>query len=75
MYRTISCTDLMPRETDRNLLEIFDVIGLCDLVDLWVIRIRKPMILCARSTSSSSEQSVHETWITQREYTKGLFIL
>ena len=28
-----------------------------DLVDLWVIKIRKPMILCARSTSRSREQS------------------
>ena len=33
------------------------VIRLSDLVDLWVIRIKKPMILCARNTSRSREQS------------------
>ena len=33
------------------------VIGFSDLVDLWVIKIKKPMILCARSTSRSNEQS------------------
>ena len=32
------------------------VIGSSELVDLWEIRIKKPMILCARSTSRSSEQ-------------------
>ena len=33
----------------------FHVIGFSDPVDLWVIKIKKPMILCARSTSRSSE--------------------
>ena len=33
------------------------VIGFSDLVDLWVIKIRKPMILCARRMSRSREQS------------------
>ena len=33
------------------------VIAFSDLVDLWVIKIKKPMILCARSTSRSREQS------------------
>ena len=33
------------------------VIGCSDFVDLWVIKIKKPMILCARSTSISREQS------------------
>ena len=33
------------------------VIGFSDLVDLWVIKIKKPMILCAHSTSRPSEQS------------------
>ena len=37
--------------------DIHHVIGFSDLVDLWVIKIKKPMILCARSTSRSSEQS------------------
>ena len=31
--------------------------GFSDLVDLWVIKIKKSMILCARSTSKSREQS------------------
>ena len=33
------------------------LIGFSDLVDLWVIKIKKPMILCACSTSRSREQS------------------
>ena len=33
------------------------VTGFSDLVDLWVIKIKKPMILCARSMSRSREQS------------------
>ena len=33
------------------------VTGLSDLVDLWVIKIKKPMILCAHFTSRSREQS------------------
>ena len=33
------------------------MIGFSDLDDLWVIKIKKPMILCAHSTSRSSEQS------------------
>ena len=32
-------------------------IGFSDLVDLWVIMTKEPMILCARSTSRSHEQS------------------
>ena len=32
---------------------IYHVIGFSDLVDLWVIKIKKPMILCARSTRRS----------------------
>ena len=44
----------------------YHVIGFCDLVDLWVIKI-KPMILCARSTSRSSYNR-NETQITQREH-------
>ena len=34
----------------------FHVIGFSDLVELQVIKIKKPVILCARSTSRSSEQ-------------------
>ena len=31
--------------------------GFSDLVDLWVIKMKKPIILCARITSRSREQS------------------
>ena len=33
------------------------MIGFPGLVDLWVIKIKRPMILCARNTSRSREQS------------------
>ena len=47
---------------NKSLLEkawftISHVTGFSDLVDLWVIKSKKPMILCARSTSRSREQS------------------
>ena len=32
---------------------MYHVIGLSDLVDLWVIKTQKLLILCARATSSS----------------------
>ena len=35
----------------------FQAIGFSDLLELWVITIKKPMILCARNTSRSREQS------------------
>ena len=38
--------------------------GLSDRVDLWVIKIKKPMILCARSMSTSSEQRPCETFFS-----------
>ena len=47
--------------------------GVSDLVDLWVIKIKKTMILCARSTSRSREESM--TQIKRREHVNGLFIL
>ena len=40
-----------------------------------VIKIKKPMILCAPSMLSSSKWTEHETQITQREHAKCLFIL
>ena len=48
--------------TGRNKIHIFwfyslNVIGFFDLADLWVIKIKKSMILCARRTSRSREQS------------------
>ena len=36
--------------------DVCHVIGFSDLFDLWVIKIRKTMILCARSTSRPNEQ-------------------
>ena len=36
---------------------VHHLIGVSDLVELWVIEIQKPMILCARSTSRSNEPS------------------
>ena len=37
------------------------MVGFSDLIDLWVIEIKKPMILCGRSTSRSSEQNTKHT--------------
>ena len=36
---------------------MYHVIGYSDLVELWVTKIKKRIILCARSTSRSREQS------------------
>ena len=50
-----------PKEThvDRKFKTCVDfhMIGFSDLIDLWVIKIKKPMILCARTTLRSREQS------------------
>ena len=35
--------------------QTYHLSGFSDLVDLWVIKIKKPIILCARSMSRSSE--------------------
>ena len=43
----------------------------CDRIGLWVIKLKKPTILCALNTSRSTEHKQ----ITQREHVKGLFIL
>ena len=41
------------------LLACSNAIGFSDLVDLWVIKIKKPMILCVRGVEiSSREQSI-----------------
>ena len=40
-----------------QLFKTHHMIGFSDLVDLWVIGTKKPMILCARSTSRSREQN------------------
>ena len=42
------------------------VIAFSDLVDLWVIKIKKPMILCAPSTWKSREQSMKRPYHTAR---------
>ena len=48
-----------------------DWVTLKERVDLWVIKIKKPMILCARSTSRSREQST----CSAAEHAIRLFIL
>ena len=54
--------------------------GFSDLVDLWVIKIKKSMILCARSTWRSSEQAkrienASAKRIMQREREKFVYSL
>ena len=46
-----------PKFPDIWVSSCVSVIGFSFLVELWVIKIKKPMILCARSTSRSREQS------------------
>ena len=46
-----------------------------DFVDLWVIKIKTPMTLCARSTWRDQMNREHGTQITQQEHVKGLSIL
>ena len=52
----------------------FHVIGYPDVVDLWVIKIKKAheSLRMYSSTSRSSDQSMQ---ITQREHVRGLHIL
>ena len=50
----------------RLQLRALHVIGFPSLVDLWVIKIKKPMILCACSTSRSREQSTKNADHTAR---------
>ena len=52
---------------NKTSVNTFHVIRFSDLTDLWVIKIKKSMILCARSMSTSSEQ------ISQREHAKRFF--
>ena len=54
-------------------LVLNSVIGLSDLIDLWVIKIKKPMILCARSTSRSREQSTKRRSRSESMLTVCLF--
>ena len=54
--------------------------GFSDLVDLWVVKIKKSMILCARSTWRSSEQAkrienASAKRIMQREREKFVYSL
>ena len=57
---------LLPR--DRN----YHVIGISDLLELWVIKIKIPMILCARS-NVDIKWTEQEMQITQREHAKGFY--
>ena len=49
------------------------VIGFSDLADLWVIKIKKPMTLCTRSTSRSSEQSTKHRSRSENKWKLCLF--
>ena len=64
--------------TDRKHFSGFSkydhVIGFLDLIDLWVIKIKKPMILCTRSTSRSSDLNT-KCRSSSKNNGKGLFIL
>ena len=62
-----SQTGLLGYIDDSHAIRIYD------LADLWVIKIKKPMILCERSTSKSSEQSMKRR--SQQEHEEGLFNL
>ena len=44
------------------------VIWFSDLIDLWVIKIEKPMILCTCSTSRSDKQSTKCRWRSENMY-------
>ena len=44
-----------------------------DLVDLWVIKIKKPMILCAHSTSRSREQNTKRRSSSENTWKVCLF--
>ena len=62
--------------TQRNDISIdrknFHVTDFSDLVDLWVIKIKKPMILCARSTPRSREQSTKRRSLLYSQNNKNL---
>ena len=49
------------------------VIGFTDVVDLWVTKIKKLMILCARSTSRSREQRTKRRSRSENVRMAGLF--
>ena len=53
------CLDAPPKIANRQkyMASCNHMMGVSDLVGLWVIKIKKPMILCARRTPRSSEQS------------------
>ena len=54
------------------------VIGVFDLLDLWVIKIKRPMILCARSTSRSNISNMEDTFVekcTRCAKVCGLFLI
>ena len=51
----------------------FHVSGFSVLVDLWLVKINKPMILCARSTLISSKQSTKRGSREIHEVRKGMW--
>ena len=54
--------------------ETYHVVGFYDLVDLWVIKIKKPIILCTR-TSKSSEQSMKLRSLSENSWKLCYFIV
>ena len=57
---SVICSRKITKPRDTNAMtsgaSIIEI-GFYDYVDLWVIKIKTPVILCARSTSRSREQS------------------
>ena len=53
-------------KTNKCAVVSYHVSRFPNLVDLWLITTKKPMILCACSTSFSSEQSMKHRWHRER---------
>ena len=49
--------------------------GCSDLVDLWVIKIKKPTILCARSTPGSCSENMWKVCLSYRQNNKIVWLL
>ena len=77
LYRFRCCSDNIDSSSPTfagfspTHFNVLMIIKFSDLVGLWVIKIEKPMILCARSTSRSREQNrkYRESKQRQREVT------
>ena len=56
-WRVLETTMYRGHFETKYVKQPYHVIGFSDLIDLWVIKIKKPMILCVRSTSSTKRRS------------------